>query len=251
MGKDLGILTVHGMGEQGEEFLKDFHGTLKRRLGRLAGRVAFEGALYQRHLSPLQREVLRGYQGQWLLGTGLRRLALLILGDAVTYEHRAYQSPSAYEAIHREIRDKLDRLTATLEPDAPIVIIAQSMGGHVVSNFIYDLERTRGPGDTALLERVRMLITTGCNIPIFVSGMQVIRPFTKPNPAFRWINLYSPCDVLGYPLKTLCRGGTRPYAAIVTNDIPVFLGLTPLSHGRYWKWHTSLAVIVRRLRGLL
>ena len=91
-------------------------------------------------------------------------------------------------------------------------------------------------------DRLSTLITTGCNIPIFVAAhaQELIIPFNKPNAGFSWLNYYDKDDVLGWPLADL----SEPYAALVS-DIEVnvtggFWGWlaaswNPLSHNLYWQ----------------
>lgn len=50
-------------------------------------------------------------------------------------------------------------------------------------------------------------VTTGCNIPLFVAAHKTmnIKPIQPPNgsPTFKWLNIYDPDDVLGWPLQPL------------------------------------------------
>ena len=57
------------------------------------------------------------------------------------------------------------------------------------------------------------LVTTGCNIPIFVAAHKEMHliPIAPPTQLFKWINFYDPDDVLGCPLQPLSNG----YRALV------------------------------------
>ena len=89
------------------------------------------------------------------------------------------------------------------------------------------------------LASLRCLITTGCNIPLFLGGNpnpQAINSSTLSS-TFEWLNYYDADDILGWPLADL-----SPSYAELVEDIKIqsggtFIRETPLSHGEYW--HTD------------
>ena len=99
------------------------------------------------------------------------------------------------------------------------------------------------------LTSLRNLVTTGCNIPLFISGISPRKSFKKPNPDFRWDNYYDPDDVLGWPLRQL---GSQ-FSYINDHDINVGGALTnwnPFSHSYYWSdrdIHRRVANILQAL----
>jgi hypothetical protein len=84
------------------------------------------------------------------------------------------------------------------------------------------------------------LLTTGCNIPIFVAAHKElhIRAIDRPNDQFEWLNLYDRDDVLGWPLRPLSGGYERLVEDRQVNagqGIDWLTSWTPLSHKHYWK----------------
>ena len=142
----------------------------------------------------------------------------------------------------------------------PLAIVAQSLGCQVMSNYIWDAQQPRAyagiwsaplddgvPADSPRdrfrrMRSLQLLMTTGCNIPVFVAGHSTIEPIDRRKLAagFRWINQFDPDDVLGWPLAQL----SAPYAALVEDHAvnasgDTLLGrvksLTPYSHTQYWR----------------
>jgi hypothetical protein len=151
--------------------------------------------------------------------------------------------------------------------DAPVVAIAQSLGGQVLSNYIYDYQKAKGDHPVHSERRpavrkflglatLRTFITTGCNIPLFVAGypeerVEAINPAFLPAP-FRWINFYDKDDVLGWPLRPLMGG----YETLVEDrEIQAGQGLSkilaswnPYSHTQYWKTDAVVDAVETALR---
>ncbi|MGR9101277.1 MAG: hypothetical protein ACU826_11990 [Gammaproteobacteria bacterium] len=68
------------------------------------------------------------------------------------------------------------------------------------------------------MKSLQRLYTTGCNIPIYVSGIKKIVAINPPSPNFKWQNFIDVDDVLGWPLKP-----SPSYDHLVI-DIPVSAG---------------------------
>ena len=130
------------------------------------------------------------------------------------------------------------------DPNKKVIIIAQSLGGQVISNYLWDASKnlnifkdTTGTNANELkflkLKSLQHFITTGCNIPLFVSGLDTRKNFKKPNRNFKWDNYYDPDDVLGWPLNQL----DPSYSYVKDRDINaggLFTSWNPLSHVKYW-----------------
>lgn len=167
--------------------------------------------------------------------------------------------------------------------------MTQSLGCQVLSNYIYDGQKhgsggqvdagiwrdrdhTRaalgGLDEAAMLARLRFLraetcmawVSTGCNIPIFVAAHKTmnIKPIQRPNgsPIFKWLNIYDPDDVLGWPLQPL----SPQYRELVEDRaINAGQGATgwilkswnPMSHTAYWTGEDVVKPLADLLRGLL
>ena len=134
--------------------------------------------------------------------------------------------------------------------DLPLIVLAHSLGGHIMSNHIWDMQHPGGtpPPGLSPFERMHTLagmVTFGCNIPLFTFAYATVVPIEfpaaqLPNPGAvrdkaKWLNYYDPDDVLGYPLKSI----NAAYDAVVDEDIPISVGgwfssWNPLSHNKYW-----------------
>jgi hypothetical protein len=192
----------------------------------------------------------------------LRRFLLFGFGDAAGLENRKEFDNSVYEQAQMQIANALLKVHAA-DPLLPVVFISQSLGCHVLSNYLYDAQKfARGgvvdagiwkasnpfinglsagqrnflKGDTAMA-----WVSTGCNIPIFVAAHAQgdIVPIDKPTGQFRWLNIYDPDDALGWPLQPL----SDKYDALVEDRainagqgiIGTFIkSWNPLAHTEYW-----------------
>jgi len=278
------LIAVHGMGETLPDYAEGLMAQLRSRLGRLVPQVVMRSVYYQGILHDNQRLVWdRTAATGKVRYDSLRKFVLYGLGDAAGLENRKEIPGSVYELAQGEIAEALLSAHA-LQPDMPVVFVAQSLGGQVLSSYIYDAQKaaagqpvgagiwrnidawavaTQGRALTAS-ERAFVaggtcagLVTTGCNIPIFVAAhkeMHII-PIAPPTSLFKWINFYDPDDVLGWPLQPLSQG----YRALVEdraiNAGGGIAGLlarswNPLSHNNYWEDAAVLDAIAAMLRRL-
>jgi hypothetical protein len=259
MTKDAAVVTIHGMGETQPGYSADLVDRLKKALGEDSKRISWQETYYQDLMQQNQEAVWRRMRNRDLDWTRTRRFVLYGFSDAASLASGKELAGSTYERAQIRIANCLDKayddLGSTLKP---VLIIAQSLGCHVISNYVWDAQSDQpvagiwrggeGIGAPAgstqdqfhRLQSLRCLVTTGCNIPIFVAGNDEIVPFERPTPSFRWYNYYDDDDVLGWPLKPLSPG----YRSIVTEDIEVQDGgLTaswnPFSHVNYWTHEES------------
>jgi len=243
----LALLTFHGMGRQEEAFDAPLRERLARELGGdVFARIAFEGVHYQPVIEPRQEGTWRAMRAAARLDwRELRRFVLFYLSDVATYQYRPGEAGSVYRAVHGRIREALARLRTRVgagEPGgAPVVAVAHSFGCAVLSDYLWDAQRGRGifaGREVEPWERMaglRLLVTTGCNIPLFVAGLERIEAIDPPGPEFAWWNLYDRDDPLGWPLRPLSTGFANAYDRVVTGDVEVSVGLTPLGHSHYWE----------------
>ncbi|BAY35183.1 hypothetical protein NIES2107_70940 (plasmid) [Nostoc carneum NIES-2107] len=253
MTKNLAFLTIHGMGETEKEYYQSLKQSLEKTLGKdIWQKVHFEPIYYQCELQDYQYSVWEKMcQSASLAWQDLRKFMLFGFSDASTLEHRATDDGSVYKKIQKSIiySLKLAR-TAFSSNDISVIILAHSLGSQVISNYLWDAQHNKGiwqidsldypefqpeQEDFLKLKSLQYLITTGCNIPLFVAGFAEIIAINKPNTNFKWFNYYDKDDVLGWPLKPL----SPSYNLIVEQDIEIDSGniwqsWNPQSHDGYW-----------------
>lgn len=270
---DVVLITVHGMGETPPDYAADLGQRLLGQIGqRFLQQVDMRAVFYQDILKPNEREVLERIAGK---GAGavryayLRKFLLFGFADAAGLENRKEDPGSVYELAQMEIAKTLLDAYRANGAETPLVLLSHSLGCQVLSSYIYDAQKAmngmpvaagvwrdidhwarslRGSALTAAEKRFLSCgtalgwITTGCNIPIFVAAHKemTIIPIAPPRPSFRWLNLYDPDDVLGWPLQPLSAG----YHALVEDrainagrgvfDL-IVKSWNPLSHEIYWR----------------
>lgn len=273
--KSIGLLIVHGMGDTRPDFYKELTTPLAERLGSDWDRIAWRAVFYQSELQGNQAAILRKMRPQ-IRWEGLRELMMYGFSDAGSLEHKKELPDSPYLRVQNVILDRLDELFDELGGPAPCAVVAQSLGGHVMSNYIWDAQQpvafagvwsgqlqnpTAPGGPRDQFRRMRTLVrfmTTGCNIPIFVAGHSIIEPIDRSRLGlgFRWVNQFDPDDALGWPLKQLSPG----YEALVHDYevnasggtlIGAIKSITPYSHTQYWRTGSVLNRIADELRAML
>ena len=263
------LLAVHGMGPTKPGFAKRFYLELRERLGTDSSKVHFDSIYYQDVFQKNQDELWKRMSNRRLDWRKLRKLMLFGFSDAAGYERKAGSSGSSYEQVQMKIRDKLKELYEEVG-SKPIVVAAQSLGGQVISNYIWDAQQpngaTRGiwkssPAKSSLDQKgeflrfrtLRLFCTTGCNIPIFLACLpkeKILAIATKQcDYDFDWINFYDVDDALGWPLKPL----SDSYKAAVSLDKQVNVGglwssWNPASHTRYWTDRDVIKPLADRIR---
>ncbi len=177
----------------------------------------------------------------------LRKFVLTALGDASAYQKVNGTQNTTYEQIHERVRNEIERLyTIDLGAAAkPLIILAHSLGGHIMSNYIWDMQQSANTGvsDFESMGHLAGFVTFGCNIPLFTFAYRNVVPIAFPGSKVsdevkrkaKWFNYYDPDDVLGYPLKPI----NAAYRGVVNKDIPinvggVFSSWNPMSHTKYW-----------------
>ncbi len=245
----LGIVAVHGIGTQSKGFYSDLRSGLKKNLKqRNITEYEFKGFLYAPIMQVNQEALWDRIVKNTISLDVLRKFLLFYFGDAGAYGYKPGTENAVYRTIHKKLEGVLKEELAKLSEDGTLVILAQSFGCHVVSDLLWDLERKKDDQLLASVQKKLMLmITTGCNIPLFVCGLDKIQAFKKPNEDFRWYNYYDKDDVLGWPLRPL----SSSYRKLVTKDNIVNTGLPILSHTNYWRSGRVLGEIADAIKGVM
>ena len=266
--KDIALITLHGMGSQEEDYHEDLVDGLKKRLDETWNRIAFQSVYYAEILQVPQRKLWKKIKEEPdndIDASKLRKFLLYGIGDAGSLEHSAHGDKKTYKAVRKTISTALDKAFADLGNSLkPVVIVAHSLGGQVISDYLWDLNPPSGSGGTEIppedpssdadkfrrLESLTNLITTGCNIPLFVGGFGNIECFEHPNEDFHWDNYYDPDDILGWPLSQL---GPK-FKFIEDHHINaggLFTSWNPLSHTQYWDDKSFIKPLAKMLEKLL
>jgi hypothetical protein len=274
------ILVVHGIGLHAVD--DDVRrGLVTDLMDPVQGKAKLDKAL-ARHVTPDRWTTALAYWGQEievpqrdyfertkadLRWDDARRLVISALGDAAQYQASVFEDGErvtpAYGKIHAVVARALETLADQCGPDAPLVIVAHSLGAHIASNHIWDERQaavgkrtSRGNTPLSRMQTLRGFATLGCNIPLFLLGARELAPIALGDAT--WDNYYDPDDILGYPLEPFYfPGGTPDDYALrdrkveVGNFVP---GRTPLSHGYYWDDRgvtRGIATMVERAAGLI
>ena len=264
----MAVIAIHGMGDTDPNYADPLRENLESMLAPAEwDEIHFDKIWYQDILQPNQEALFERSKKQ-LDSKFLRKFLLYGISDAAGLEYSRNTRGSVYDVTQRRIFDVMMAAFRALDrPLAPVVIVAQSLGGQVISNYIWDANKPavswgfwREPPDLTKDENkfhrfgsLRTLFTTGCNIPIFVGALpeHEIVPITPPSSGFRWINYFDEDDVLGWPLQPL----SDQYGDLV-EDVPINAGRfwaswNPLSHTQYWEDKDFLRPLTAHLGELL
>ena len=271
MARELGVAIIHGIGSQEADFADAMIREVSARLGQSAKHVHWKPIWWAPVLRGAEVELLKRLgEGGHLDWRWLREFVVNFLADAVAYQRVPGESsePGVYVKIHQLIGRRLSELRAELssqEREPPLLVLAHSLGGHIMSNFIWDHQRpreSRGAVPVSGFERMESLagmITFGCNIPLFALALPRIVPITFPpatlEPALksvaRWRNYYDPDDVLGFPLAPL----SAEYAKTVEDHVVrvggLLTGWNPAAHNAYWTDNDITRPVADAIQALL
>jgi len=284
----MGVVFIHGMGNAEPSFADSLIEGLSRALGADADSIAFESCFWSDILQTGQDQIWERLQlppaamrflslRHWVVGT---------LGDPTGYlSGYEKRGTPVVQLVHERFCESLGAVERRLRHPAaaPIVVLAHSLGGVVVTNYLWNLERAAGEvgtiagsalhegaravarrpaGDTPTqrLETLAGLITFGCNIPLFLPPTPPYECVRFPRPglparlsaAAKWLNVYDPYDILGYPLANLWDDAHGTVVEDVAMEVGMpGISMTPFSHTQYWNDAAFQALVARELRRVL
>lgn len=224
----LGVLIIHGIGSQDVDFAEPMIAKLREKLIE-PNSVEFQAV----HWAPLLEEKS---QAMWEKLTTrklgwkvLRKYFINALGDATAYNNEMY------DEVHDCIEDAMRGLRHKLhyDPFTPVVVVAHSLGGAMITDYIWDRQKKNDPVHDRFILPIKGLLTIGCNIPVFALSHDPIE--TIDASELWWLNIYDKDDILGYPLKPISESFDRA----VDVDVQVNTGRwwsswNPLCHNDYW-----------------
>jgi hypothetical protein len=278
----IGALVVHGMGRQAAGYSEGLRIALLDQLGTQAWRIEWKEVLWAPILDPRESDLWTAMNtavnpaGMPIrLGWNTtRQFVLHNLGDATAYQ-RDRHVESAGQLIHQRVSNAIEDLeTALDDPAAPVVVLAHSLGGHIMSNYIWDRQHGKQPSlllPQAPIPMLAGMVTFGCNIPLFALAFRDAKPIDLPgagitNPAVvdatRWLNFVDKDDVLGWPLRPLYMkdfadltvAQQRTVNKLEDYEISVgslSTGWTPASHDGYWEDDDFVSPVADYLTRLL
>ena len=248
--KAIAALIVHGMGDQSPAFADRFMDDVAEAvndMGYPASKVALFPLYWADITQPRQQAYYSAAEAAGPLGQKkIRRFVINAFSDATAYQ--LVSGEGTYEKVHARVQLKVRGLYEVVgSRDVPLVVVAHSLGGHILSNYIWDQQNpksgTVAPTAFERFETHAGMVTFGCNIPLFAFAHDPVLPIEFPGAALppevsaaaRWLNYYDKDDVLGWPLRPVCDA----YAKLVS-DIEMNVGnggtsWNPLSHSGYWK----------------
>jgi hypothetical protein len=248
---ELAVVVIHGMGSQSPDYADDMIDELNQRVsdsGKDAEAIAWQTIYWDDILQGRQLKYFRDAKRSGDLDfISLRKFMLTAFGDASAYQKVDSDANTVYEEIHRRVEDVIHNLYVSdlASQPKPLIVLAHSLGGHIMSNYIWDVQHADNPPANAFerMDYLAGIVTFGCNIPLFTFAYEKVVPIAFPplnlpgplKKKAKWFNFYDPDDVLGYPLKAI----NPDYRKVVARDIPINVGgiLTswnPMSHNKYW-----------------
>lgn len=252
----LGILIIRGSGGTGFERQKRFIKKVNKRLtknGINTNQLVYEFIDWYEPMQSQQELLIeRMFENKALKLRSklLRRLLITNIADLINFGGKPNFPNQIYEHTQSLVYKSITRLQMQLNNNAPMIIIASSMGTEIINNYIWDRQHSgqNDPKGTTAFERFETLVglfTFGNNIPIFSPSTKIedLRPIQFPAqnilPEFKniaiWENYYDKNDPLGYPIKFI----NKYYDDANVIDIQIAVGnllsfWNILSHFGYW-----------------
>jgi hypothetical protein len=166
----IAVAVIHGMGSQGDRpqdidsisFSAGLYNALRDYLrpeewnDRVVYREVFWADVLQKRQAAYLDTITAG-GARW---RGVRDFVMHRLTDAAAYRKTRYSAldpndvsltdkerqaarDDVYRQIHQRVAATIKRLQEVAGPDAPLLIFAHSLGGHIVSNYAYDMQEGR------------------------------------------------------------------------------------------------------------
>ncbi|GGY47541.1 hypothetical protein [Parvularcula lutaonensis] len=251
------VAVIHGIGSQANKrpavsdertFSDRLYKKLRGQLGRrvMKNDVAWREIFWADILQDRQDAYLKAITDKVSVGK-IRRLLVQNFADALAFSRRG----TAYQDLQKRIRSTVADLSHDCGPATPLVILAHSFGGRIMSNYIWDLQQGlfRYQNDFENLQTTARFVTFGCNLPLFTFSFpaEEVEPIAFPGTALPdalvqepwWINYLDPQDLLAYPIAPIGpkylelerSGGLRDVTINVGGPLKSW---NTLSHDEYW-----------------
>lgn len=214
MARDVAVLFVHGINVASQDYAKPAIERLRSQIGKdLRRHATFASAFWGDIVRNHQTNFLERVRNNELLvnkadlkPTRSRRLALEGLGDAAAYQKTPKRLNAPYFLIQDVVRKALKGLEVRDDPSRPLVVIGHSLGCHILSSFIWDVNTAKQYTEAELkvhdqptrdyhayltasspfcrLDTLAGVVTMGSNMPLFTFTFEPhdVTPITKSRP---------------------------------------------------------------------
>lgn len=269
MSTKVGVLILHGIGNQDETYADDFMDGLRKHFISLISSFhhspetqiemvpVFWGGVFNEREDELWSSV---NVDDTLNYASLRQFVIRFFGDAIAYQPAPASFPHLnpnYERVHEAVAKGLHTLSQKAGETSPLTVVSHSLGTVISSNYFYDLQflsdkipesinsfRKDNPLENG--ETLANFYTMGTPIPLWtLRYADFDNPICVPSPHLQkhypsvkgeWVNFYDKDDAIAYPLRSL----NDQYKKSVTKDMEVNSGnllasWSPLSHMYYFK----------------
>ena len=215
MAQPVAIVFVHGIHTFAPGYHAEMQAAIEARLPKqLRESVTFRSVFWAARVRERQKEYLDAVTAKNLFKvTPYRSLVVQGLGDAAAYQKTKSFRNSCYYEIQSDVRSVLEGLDSENLPNRPLIFVGHSLGCHIISSFIWDVNTIKNWDDARLaqegeeirefadylkngspfrrLDTLAGLVMMGSNMPLFTFtfGPSRIMPITTsrdPNetPAF-------------------------------------------------------------------
>ena len=261
MNQTVAVVIIHGMGAQepgyADDIIEQLYTLVPEQLaGEKNARLVVKPVYWADITHEKEEEVWQRVKASGPMDRlELRRFLFNLAGDTLAYQPSEGRK-ELYLGVHRKIAETLSELSTAAGPEAPLCVVAHSLGTVVAQNYLHDLQHGSSkaaelPDAETPLERgetLSLLCTYGSPIAIWrlrfgdeykainFPGSSVETLY--PDLQAKWYNLYEGDDVLGYPISQL----TDHYAQLAqdgyledckTNVGSLLTSWNPLTHKAY------------------
>ena len=262
MSKELAVAVIHGIGSQGAKrpqnsdeptFSKELQKRVYSKLGNVkSSKIAWREIFWADILQSRQDTYLRKIKRKTRFDE-LREFVLCNLSDASAYRFNPNDAnDDTYSLIHNRVFQTISELENDVSKGAPLIVLAHSMGGHIMSNYIYDATK-KSDDDCSTFCRLKTMagfVTFGCNIPLFTFSYapEHVTPIAFPGTELSkakqvkpwWLNFYDKDDVLGFPLAEIgprykAMADAKELREKAINAGSWLSSWNPASHNAYWR----------------
>lgn len=255
---DLVVASIHGVGPTRAGYADKMRQHVEKRFGR---RVHFEEIRWAHLLEGRHRALLPRMEGGGKLRSrSMRKFVIAAVGESGAYREIGTTGHRLYDEVHLAIRDGLAQAEAAAG-DVPLVVVAHSLGTVIASDHIWDEQHLKGRGQSTFQRcgQLAGFITMGSPLPLYTLAHKRIQAIDFPGPVLppalrehaKWLNMYDPDDILGWPLRTTGSAYEQKVAEDIRVNIGTFLtSWNAMSHLGYWNdkdAHKIVANYVQRL----